>query len=163
EKAAPVAGEDAELASERARLVHAERLGSLVGGAESRIYSGETSAVDTLGPALPALREAERLAAGLGAGRARGGQALPEAEGAARRRRGGGARAGRAGAGGARGSGSPAGPVRAVAGARPGEAGDGGAPAGRARAPPEEVRRKRCGSRRAAGSARPRAGAGGRG
>jgi DNA repair protein RecN (Recombination protein N) len=80
EKAAPVAGEDAELASERARLVHAERLGSLVGGAESRVYSGETSAVDTLGRALAALREAERLDAGLGAARALVEQALAELE-----------------------------------------------------------------------------------
>src|SRR5262249_56746632 len=74
EKAAPVAGEDAQLAGERARLVHAERLGSLVGGAESRIYSGETSAVGTLGRALAALRAAERLGARPGAARALGAQ-----------------------------------------------------------------------------------------
>src|SRR5262249_34746842 len=80
EKAAPVPGEDAELASERARLVHAERLGNLVGGAESRVYSGETSAVDALGRALSALREAERLDAGLGAARVLIEQALAELE-----------------------------------------------------------------------------------
>src|SRR5262249_58031115 len=71
---------DAELASERARLVHAERLGNLVGGAESGVYSGEVSAVDTLGRALAALREAERLDAGLGAPRALVEQALAELE-----------------------------------------------------------------------------------
>ena len=80
DKAAPVAGEDAALASERARLVHAERLGNLVGGAEARVYSGETSAVDTLGRALVALRDAERLDAGLGSARALIEQALAELE-----------------------------------------------------------------------------------
>jgi DNA repair protein RecN (Recombination protein N) len=80
EKAAPVPGEDAELGSERARLVHAERLGTLVGGAETRVYSGEASAVDSLGRALASLREAERLDGGLEAVRALVEQALAELE-----------------------------------------------------------------------------------
>jgi DNA repair protein RecN (Recombination protein N) len=80
EKASPVPGEDAELASERGRLVHAERLGTLVGGAETRVYSGEVSAVDSLGRALVSLREAERLDGGLEAVRALVEQALAEIE-----------------------------------------------------------------------------------
>jgi DNA repair protein RecN (Recombination protein N) len=80
EKASPVPGEDAELASERGRLVHAERLGTLVGGAETRVYSGEVSAVDSLGRALVSLREAERLDGGLEAVRALVEQALAELE-----------------------------------------------------------------------------------
>jgi len=61
EHAGLVRGEDTELLGERARLVHAERLGTLIGGAEAGVYSGETSAVDTIGRALGSLREAERL------------------------------------------------------------------------------------------------------
>src|SRR6516164_3458527 len=61
ERAALVPGEEAELQSERTRLAHADRLGSLAGTAEAATYSGEASAVDTLGRALGSLREAERL------------------------------------------------------------------------------------------------------
>ena len=80
EKAALVPGEDAELARERARLAHAERLGNLVGGAESGVYSGESSAVDVLGRALASLREAERLDPGLESMRALIEQSLAELE-----------------------------------------------------------------------------------
>jgi DNA repair protein RecN (Recombination protein N) len=61
ERAALVPGEEAELQSERTRLAYADRLGSLAGTAEAATYSGEASAVDTLGRALGSLREAERL------------------------------------------------------------------------------------------------------
>jgi len=80
EKAALVPGEDAELARERARLAHAERLGNLVGSAESGVYSGEASAVDVLGRALASLREAERLDPGLESMRALIEQSLAELE-----------------------------------------------------------------------------------
>jgi DNA repair protein RecN (Recombination protein N) len=80
EQAALVTGEDAELAGERSRLAHAERLGALAGGAEAGLYSGETSAVDTLGRALAGLREAERLDASLAPVRALVEQALAELE-----------------------------------------------------------------------------------
>src|SRR4029079_15707770 len=66
DKADLVPGEDATLSAERARLAHAEKLGALTGGAEAGVYSGEGSAVDTLGRALAALREAERLAPEVG-------------------------------------------------------------------------------------------------
>jgi DNA repair protein RecN (Recombination protein N) len=66
DKAGLVPGEDDALAAERGRLAHAEKLGALVGGAEAGVYSGEASVVDTLGRALTALREAERLDSGLG-------------------------------------------------------------------------------------------------
>src|SRR5262249_55034898 len=61
ERAALVAGEEAGLLAERARLAHVERLGALAGAAEAATYSGEASAVDTLGQVLGSLREAERL------------------------------------------------------------------------------------------------------
>jgi DNA repair protein RecN (Recombination protein N) len=61
ERAALVPGEEAELQSERTRLAYADRLWSLAGSAEAATYSGEASAVDTLGRALGSLREAERL------------------------------------------------------------------------------------------------------
>ncbi len=80
EAAALVAGEDAALDAERARLVHAERLRSLAGGAEAGVYSGEASAVDMLGRALGALREAERLDGGLAGARGLLEQALAELE-----------------------------------------------------------------------------------
>src|SRR5262245_44219609 len=78
EKAALVSGEEAALLSERARLAHAERLGTLVYGAEAGVYSGDASAVDTLGRALSALREAERLDPALAAVRALVEQSLAE-------------------------------------------------------------------------------------
>jgi DNA repair protein RecN (Recombination protein N) len=61
ERAALVPGEEAGLLAERARLAHVERLGALAGAAEAATYSGEASAVDTLGQVLGSLREAERL------------------------------------------------------------------------------------------------------
>src|SRR4029450_925384 len=57
EQAALGPGEDTELLGERARLVHAERLGALAGGAEAGVYSGEASAVDALGRAVRGRRE----------------------------------------------------------------------------------------------------------
>jgi len=80
DKAGLVAGEDAALAWERARLAHAEKLGSLAGGAEAGLYSGESSAVDTLGRALGGLREAERLDPELGPVRALVEDALAQLE-----------------------------------------------------------------------------------
>ncbi|HLK11067.1 MAG TPA: DNA repair protein RecN [Candidatus Binatia bacterium] len=65
ERAALAAGEEETLAAERLRLLHAEKLAALVGGAESGLYSGEGAAVDAIGRALAALREAERLDASL--------------------------------------------------------------------------------------------------
>jgi len=79
-QAALVPGEDAELLGERARLAHAERLGGLTGSAEHEVYSGEPSAVDTLGRALGSLREAERLDGSLAATRMLVEQALAELE-----------------------------------------------------------------------------------
>ncbi len=79
-QAALVPGEDAELLGERARLVHAERLGALVGGAEAGVYSGEGSAVDILGRARGSLREAERLDESLAAARSLVEQSLAELE-----------------------------------------------------------------------------------
>ena len=80
ERAALVPGEEAELQSERTRLAHADRLGSLAGTAEAATYSGEASAVDTLGRALASLREAERLDPGLAPTRALVETALAELE-----------------------------------------------------------------------------------
>lgn len=80
EQAALVPGEDAELLGERARLVHAERLGTLAGGAEAAVYSGEGSAVDTLGRATGSIREAARLDDSLGPIRTLVEQALAELE-----------------------------------------------------------------------------------
>ncbi len=80
EHAGLVPGEDGELIAERARLVHAERLRSLAGGAEAGVYSGEASAVDTLGHALGSLREAERLDDSLAPLRTLVEQALAELE-----------------------------------------------------------------------------------
>ena len=56
-----VPGERATLESERARLAHAEKLGQLAGAAEAVVYSGEGAAVEALGRALGALRDAERV------------------------------------------------------------------------------------------------------
>jgi len=80
EQAALVPGEDTELLGERARLVHAERLGALAGGAEAGIYSAEASAVDTLGRAAGSLRDAERLDDSLAPIRTLVEQALAELE-----------------------------------------------------------------------------------
>src|SRR5438128_2547235 len=60
-----VPGEEEALAAERSRLTHAERLAALVTAVEAAIYSADESAVGTLGRALGALAEAERLDAGL--------------------------------------------------------------------------------------------------
>ena len=60
-----VPGEEEALAAERSRLTHAERLAALVGAVEAAIYSADESAVGTLGRALGALAESERLDAGL--------------------------------------------------------------------------------------------------
>lgn len=61
EKAQVQNGEEETLLVERGRLVHAERLGSLAGDAESIVYSGDGSAVDVIGRALGSLRDAERI------------------------------------------------------------------------------------------------------
>jgi DNA repair protein RecN (Recombination protein N) len=56
-----VAGEDEALAAERVRLAHAERLATLVSGAEQGLYSSEGAVVELLGRALATVRDAERL------------------------------------------------------------------------------------------------------
>src|SRR5579883_1514898 len=66
ERAALAAGEEEALETERRRLLHAEKLATLVGGAEAGLYSGEGAAVDAIGRGLAALREAERVGATLG-------------------------------------------------------------------------------------------------
>jgi DNA repair protein RecN (Recombination protein N) len=73
-------GEEDQLAAERSRLVHAERLTTLATGAEAAVYSSEEAAVGTLGRALAALRDAERIDPGLGAVRALVESALAELE-----------------------------------------------------------------------------------
>jgi DNA repair protein RecN (Recombination protein N) len=65
ERAALVPGEDEALLAERGRLVHAERLAILAGDAEAGLYSGEGAAVETVGRALAALKEAVRLDPGV--------------------------------------------------------------------------------------------------
>lgn len=65
EQARLVPGEREQLAAERRRLAHAERLGTLAGAAERGLYSGEGAAVDAIGKALAALREAERVDGGV--------------------------------------------------------------------------------------------------
>ncbi len=67
DRARPVPGEQAMLAAERQRLMHAEKLAALVGAAERGLYSDDGAAVDALGRALSALREAERLDPAVGA------------------------------------------------------------------------------------------------
>jgi DNA repair protein RecN (Recombination protein N) len=79
-RAALVPGEEETLAAERTRLIHAERLGTLASGAEAGLYSGEGSAVDAIGRALTAIREAERLDPSLQATRALVEGALAELE-----------------------------------------------------------------------------------
>lgn len=61
ERAALVPGEEEALRTERQRLLHAEKLGLLVGAAEQGLYSADGAAVEAVGRALAALREAERL------------------------------------------------------------------------------------------------------
>jgi DNA repair protein RecN (Recombination protein N) len=56
-----VAGEEELLSAERSRLVHADRLATMVTGAEVEVYSGEGAAVECLGRALATVREAERI------------------------------------------------------------------------------------------------------
>src|SRR5438093_5237991 len=60
-----VPGEEETLGAERSRLAHAERLAALVAAAEAGVYSGDASAVGTLGRALGGFAEAERLDASL--------------------------------------------------------------------------------------------------
>ncbi|TMB45283.1 MAG: DNA repair protein RecN [Deltaproteobacteria bacterium] len=60
-----VPGEQETLGAERSRLAHAERLAALVAAAEAGVYSGDASAVGTLGRALGGFAEAERLDASL--------------------------------------------------------------------------------------------------
>jgi DNA repair protein RecN (Recombination protein N) len=69
ERAALAAGEEEALEGERQRLLHAEKLATLVGGAEAGLYSGDGAAVDAIGRGLAALREAERLDATLASAR----------------------------------------------------------------------------------------------
>jgi DNA repair protein RecN (Recombination protein N) len=61
ERAQLVAGEDELLTAERSRLVHADRLATMVTSAESEVYSSEGAAVESLGRALGLVREAERI------------------------------------------------------------------------------------------------------
>lgn len=61
ENARLVAGEEEALTVERHRLLHAEKLGLLVGAAERGLYSADGAAVEAIGRAAAALREAERL------------------------------------------------------------------------------------------------------
>jgi DNA repair protein RecN (Recombination protein N) len=69
ERAALAAGEEEALGGERQRLLHAEKLATLVAGAEAGLYSGDGAAVDAIGRGLAALREAERLDATLASAR----------------------------------------------------------------------------------------------
>src|SRR5206468_763772 len=62
------------------RLVHAERLAVLATGAEEGLYSGEGAAIEVLGRALVAVREAAGLDASLGPVRALLEGALAELE-----------------------------------------------------------------------------------
>ncbi len=79
-RAGLVAGEDEALAAERRRLVNAEKLGALAGAAESGLYSGEGAAIESVGKALAALREAERFDPDLGPTRTLVESALAELE-----------------------------------------------------------------------------------
>ncbi|MFN8544583.1 MAG: DNA repair protein RecN [Candidatus Binatia bacterium] len=80
ERAQLSAGEEDQLATERRRLMGAEKLASLVTGVEAGLYSGEQAVVDALSRAVAALREAERLDAALGATRGMLEQALAEVQ-----------------------------------------------------------------------------------
>jgi DNA repair protein RecN (Recombination protein N) len=75
-----VAGEEEQLAAERARLVHAERLTTLATGAEQALYSAEGAVIETIGRVLAAVREAVRLDATLDPTRAILESALAELE-----------------------------------------------------------------------------------
>jgi DNA repair protein RecN (Recombination protein N) len=61
ERAGLVPGEEESLTAERVRLLHAERLATLAGGAEAAIYSSEGAVVGVLGRSRAALREATAL------------------------------------------------------------------------------------------------------
>jgi DNA repair protein RecN (Recombination protein N) len=60
-----VAREDEQLAAERTRLVHAERIAGIVAEAEGMIYADDGAASALLGRAIARLREAERLDPGV--------------------------------------------------------------------------------------------------
>jgi DNA repair protein RecN (Recombination protein N) len=79
-RAGLVAGEEETLVAERRRLTHAERLASLAASAEAGLYSGEGAAVEAVGRARAALREAEQLDPGLESIRALVETALAELE-----------------------------------------------------------------------------------
>jgi DNA repair protein RecN (Recombination protein N) len=74
------AGEGEALTSERARLLHAEKLCTLVNAAESSVYSGDGAAVESIGRALTIIREAERIDDGLAGPRVLLESALAELE-----------------------------------------------------------------------------------
>jgi DNA repair protein RecN (Recombination protein N) len=58
-------GEEDVLAADRGKLLHAEKLLTLVNSAEASVYSGDAAAIDAIGRALTIVREAERIDAGL--------------------------------------------------------------------------------------------------
>ncbi len=58
-------GEEDVLAADRGKLLHAEKLATLVNSAEASLYSGDSAAVESIGRALTIIREAERIDAGL--------------------------------------------------------------------------------------------------
>ncbi len=61
EEVSPLAGEDADLLSERARLRHAARLGDVVAGAGAALYETEGAVCDVLGRVEGDLRSAAEL------------------------------------------------------------------------------------------------------
>jgi DNA repair protein RecN (Recombination protein N) len=73
-------GEEETLVAERSKLVHAEKLVTLVNAAESSVYSGDAAAVDAIGRALTIIREAERIDGGLAGPRVLLESALAELE-----------------------------------------------------------------------------------
>jgi DNA repair protein RecN (Recombination protein N) len=58
-------GEDEQLAAERTRLMHAERLAGMVGEAEQIVYGDDDAAGALLGRAIARLKEAERFDRGI--------------------------------------------------------------------------------------------------
>jgi DNA repair protein RecN (Recombination protein N) len=80
----PKPGEDAALELEKRRLGSAERLRTLLGGAEASLGGAEGSALERVGRALHELVEAERLDAGLAPLRAAVASAQVELDDAAR-------------------------------------------------------------------------------
>ncbi|HXJ35053.1 MAG TPA: DNA repair protein RecN [Candidatus Eisenbacteria bacterium] len=58
-------GEEDLVAADRGKLLHAEKLATLVNSAEASLYSGDSAAVESIGRALTIIREAERIDAGL--------------------------------------------------------------------------------------------------